>query len=142
MQTQSRRLDIRYKLYLACCISFCLEHSKKRPVVRKCLKHDSCEWKEIRASNIGTKFWNWSNILLLVRSLRQSNLLLFIASLQHLAPIILTLHHIHYSRWMSVFIQDILLLPEKNHKLFTEFLRGSFVVKSWLIQWHGVRPGS
>ena len=69
------------------------------------------------------------NILLLVRSLRQSNLLLFIASFQHLnAPIMFTLDHIHYSRWMSVFIQDLLLLPEKNHTLFTEFLRGSFVV--------------
>ena len=40
---KNKRLDIRYKLYLACCISFCLEHSKKRPVVRKCLKHGSCE---------------------------------------------------------------------------------------------------
>ena len=67
-------------------------------------------------------------IILLVRSLRQSNLLLFIASLQHLAPIMFTLDHIHYSRWMSVFIQDLLLLPKKNHKLFTEFLSGSFVV--------------
>ena len=39
-----------------------------------------------------------------------------------------TLDHIHYSRWMSVFIQDLLLLPENNHQLSTEFLRGSFVV--------------
>ena len=68
------------------------------------------------------------NILLLVRSLRQSNLLLFIATLQHHAPILFTLDHTHYSRRTSVIIRDLLLLPEKNHRLFIEFLRGCFAV--------------
>ena len=54
--------------------------------------------------------------------------MLFIATLQHLAPILFTLDHTHYSRWMSVFSQDLLLIPEKNHQLFIEFLTGSFAV--------------
>ena len=60
--------------------------------------------------------------------LRQSNLLFSIATLQHLAQILFTLDQMHYSRWMSVFIQDFLLLPEKNRQLFIEFFRGSFAV--------------
>ena len=83
--------------------------------------------------NTNFKYWHnvlelEQNILLLVRSLRQSNLLLFISTLQHLAPVFFILDHTHYSRWISVFIQDLLCLPEKNPTLFPEFMGGSFAV--------------
>ena len=71
--------------------------------------------------NTNFKYWHnvlelETNILVLVRSLRQSNLLLFISTLQHLAPVFFTLD--------VGFIQDLLCLT-----LFREFMGGSFAVK-------------
>ena len=91
------------------------------------------EWLRHMKKNTSFKYWYnvlrlEKNILLLVRSLRQSNFLLFISTLQHLAPMFFTLDRIHYSRWMSVFIQDLLCLPEKNPALFQQFMSGSFTV--------------
>ena len=56
--------------------------------------------------------------LMLVRSFRESNLLLLISCLKEAVPLCFALDHIHYSRWLSVFIQDLLVLSVENRDLF------------------------
>ena len=65
----------------------------------------------------GTMFKYWYSVLrfqmttlMLVRSFRESNLLLLISCLKEAVPLCFALNHIHYSRWLSVFIQDLLVL--------------------------------
>ena len=60
-----------------------------------------------------------TNILRLVRSFRESNLILMISSLEKLVEIFFALDHTKYSRWLSVFIQDLKLLSVKNPQLFS-----------------------
>ena len=47
------------------------------------------------------------NINQLVRSIREASFDLFVASLKQLCPLLFALDHIHYSRWIPVFILDL-----------------------------------
>ena len=68
--------------------------------------------------------------LMLIRSFRESNFTLFISTLEALTPLFFALDHIHYSRWVSVFIYDLKTLPEKFPQLNSQFLHGSFTVNT------------
>ena len=63
-------------------------------------------------------FKYWHNVLhsiqltlMLVRSFREANLDLLIVSLKLIVPLFFALDHVHYSRWVSVFIQELVTLP-------------------------------
>ena len=56
--------------------------------------------------------------LMLVRSFRESNLLLLLSCLKEAVPLCYALDHIHYSRWLSVFIHDLELLCVENPDMF------------------------
>ena len=43
----------------------------------------------------------------LVRSIREASFDLFVASIKQLCPLLFALDHIHYSRWIPVFILDL-----------------------------------
>ena len=69
-------------------------------------------------------------ILMLVRSLREANSVLFIAVLQKLDPYFFATDHTNYARWLSVFIHDLETLLVTNPNLYREFRAGKFAVQS------------
>lgn len=87
----------------------------------QCLKHPTFNYW-----NITLKFER--SILLYVRSLRESDFNLYIASLENLVPWFFALDRIHYSRWTSVHIKDMKNLKIKNPEVFEQFQNGKFVV--------------
>ena len=60
------------------------------------------------------------NILLFVRSLRESNMTLLLSSMKTDVPMCFALDHTHYARWLSVFIRDIELLYIEDKECFDE----------------------
>ena len=67
---------------------------------------------------------------MLVRSMREANLVLFIAVLQKLAPYFFAIDHTSYARWLSVFIYDLETLPVTNPNLCRVFRAGKCAVQS------------
>ena len=53
-----------------------------------------------------------------------------IVALEQIVPLFFALDHVHYSRWVSVFIEDLKLLPSKMPSLYKEFKDGHFVVNT------------
>lgn len=64
-----------------------------------------------------------------VRSLREANLDLFVATLEKLCPLLFALDHVHYSRWVPVFVHDLKMLKVSDPSLFNEFSKGYFTTK-------------
>ncbi len=69
-------------------------------------------------------------LLLLVRSIRESNFPMFVSALEQIAPWMFSLDHTHYSRWLPVFINDMKQLPVKHPAIYREFRRGHFTTKN------------
>ena len=69
-------------------------------------------------------------ILMLVRSMREANLMLFIAGLQKIAPYFFATDHTSYARWLSVFIHDLETLLATNLNLYRVFRAAKFAVQS------------
>ena len=89
------------------------------------------------STHTGPMFEYWRNILhyiklvlMLVRSFREANFDLFTVTLESIVPLFFTLDHIHYSRWLSVFIHDLKILPEKFPALHKELASGFFVANT------------
>ena len=70
-------------------------------------------------------------LLMFVRSLWEANFMLFIGSIKKMVPMFFALDHIHYARWLPVFIDDLEALTVENPTLFKGFQDGKFVVKSY-----------
>ena len=45
-----------------------------------------------------------------------------------MVPLFLSLDYVHYSRWVSLFIEDLKLPPVKLPSLYDKFKKGNFVV--------------
>ena len=73
-------------------------------------------------------------ILMLVRSFREADLILFISTLKKIVPLFFALDHTHYSRWLPVFIQDLEVMTVENPQLFRQFREGKFSVRSSLLE--------
>ena len=69
------------------------------------------------------------NINQLVRSIREASFDLFVASLKKLCPLLTALDHIHYSRWIPVFILDLKLLNVSDPANYHSFSKGYFVAR-------------
>ena len=67
-------------------------------------------------------------ILIFITAQRLGNFKLYVAALQEVMKFIFILDHIHYSRWLSVHIFDLLCLENIAPDVLTEFLKGKFVV--------------
>ena len=78
------------------------------------------DWKnEQRKKSINAQFWFTvieMEILLFmfVRSLRQADFDLFVRSLRDIIPWMFALDHVHYARWLPVFLEDLLALPSEH----------------------------
>ena len=91
----------------------------------------------IENQKVNPMFDSWFNVLgsikivfLIIRSFREANIDLLVAFLELMVPLFFSLHQVHYSRWVSVFIQDLKLLPVKLPSLYDEFNNGNFVVNT------------
>ena len=81
------------------------------------------------------QFLYWSTVfkiemmlLAFVKSLRISNYKMFLSCLEHVVPCMFAIDHIHFSRWLPVFINDLKLLPMKHASIYKEFLSGNFTM--------------
>ena len=87
---------------------------------------------------ISTNFEYWyavlelqSILLTFVRSIRICDFQMFIPSLENIVPWMFSLDHVHYSRWMPIFIQNLNDLKLWHNDIYEQFLNGDFtMVKS------------
>ncbi len=89
------------------------------------------QWCQVCAQQ-SVQFDYWLKTLslemLFIRSIREGNFQLYMESLTAIVPWMFALDHTHYSRWLSVHIQDMVSLKEKHPAIFTEFCAGNFSV--------------
>ena len=71
-------------------------------------------------------------ILIFVRSLRESNFILYVAALIELVPWFFALDRTNYARWLPVHVKDMLQLQHKHPDLLKEFKDGKFTVQKTL----------
>ena len=91
----------------------------------------------IENQKVNPMFDYWFNVLrsikivfLIIRSFREANIDLLVGSLELMVSLFFSFDHVHYSKWVSVFIQDLKLLPVKLPSLYDEFKKGNFVVNT------------
>ena len=93
------------------------------------------EWKK-KMCDEQPQFYFWSetmnmelDALVFVRSIREANFLLYCQALANLIPLFFAMDHTNYSRWASVHLRDMKLLPSTHPDLYNEFLKGHFTVQ-------------
>ena len=64
------------------------------------------------------------DVLVFIRSLREGKYPLYIASLRKLIRWYFVLDHYNYTRWLSVYIYDLLALPRNSSQLHKFFMDG------------------
>ena len=75
-------------------------------------------------------------ILLLIRAFREINFELYCQAFSELLPYLFANNHLHYARWLTIHLQDMLNLDEKHPRLAEKFNNGKFVVdKSTTLPW-------
>lgn len=62
-----------------------------------------------------------------ISSIRNAQFDLFVSSLEELCPILFSLDHTHYARWIPVFVNDLKVLKVTDPELHEEFAKGYFV---------------
>ena len=80
------------------------------------------------------KFWHITLqlellYLLFVRSLRESNFVLYIHILHKLVPWFFTLDHTNYARWIPVHLHDLGALQKQRPEVYQELVKGAFTVR-------------
>ena len=68
-------------------------------------------------------------LFMFVRSLREANFRLFISCLSSICTWMFALDHVHYARWLPVFINNLSFLRDKSNLVFDAFLNGFFTVR-------------
>ncbi len=68
-------------------------------------------------------------VLTYIRSVREGNVLLYIASLTKLSPWFFTTNHFHYARWVHIHVRDMVRLSEALPEIAAEFTKGNFTVQ-------------
>ena len=64
-----------------------------------------------------------------IKSLRLGDFSLFCSCLRDILPWFFALDHTHYSRWMSVFLEDVLKLQASNEGTYQALSKGYFTVR-------------
>jgi len=92
------------------------------------------EWKK-RRIEASPPFHYWYlvmelelTVLTFVQSIQQGDLVLYCDSLKRLITWFFALDHIHYARWLSVHLRDMLALPDWHPQIAEEFRNGKFVI--------------
>ena len=92
--------------------TWCSSESQKRP--------QFMYWSQTMALQLA--------VLLLVRSIRESNFDLYVCSLSEIIPWFFALDRHHYARWGAVHLRDMLMLPVKHPEIAEQFVSGRFTV--------------
>ena len=98
--------------------------------------HESFEnWVMVSCDQTMFKYWynvlqSIKTVFLFIRSFREANFPLFISTIEQLIPLFFALDRVNYSRWSSVFIQDLKELQKMHQPLFEHFVAGYFAVNS------------
>lgn len=93
------------------------------------------EWiQQMKEHSDSFKFWSnvldfQKVVLCFVRSLREANFYLFVASLDRLCSFFFALDHTHYARWGTVFVNELKLLGSTDPNLHEQFVSGFFVAR-------------
>lgn len=92
-------------------------------------------WKD-NLMKVSSNAYYWFTVIdleialfMFVKSLRESNFDLFVRCITYLVPWTFALDHVHYSRWMSVFLYDLTCLPIEHEDVFNQFMNGNFTIK-------------
>ena len=98
-----------------------------------CLDFQS--WITLNRNTI-PQFQYWSMVLELellvmqfVHSLRTADFDTYVQCIGQLTPWFFTFDHTNYSRWVSVHVRDMLMLPQTAPTVYEEFKKGNFVVQ-------------
>ena len=78
-------------------------------------------------SNSGHSLESWTSKRL--EDVRVSNFDVFVNALEQIAPLMFSLDHTHYARWLPIFINDLKQLKEKHPRIYEEFKKGHFTSK-------------
>lgn len=89
------------------------------------------------------KYWNNVAILIslmldLVRADRTANWQLHLETVEKCIPIFHCLDRINYTRWCSLYLEDMLLLKNKAPEVYDQFCKGRFVVNRSLVPFTSV----
>ncbi len=93
------------------------------------------EWKaNHRAESVNAEYWFTamemeSLYFMLVRSLRIGDFDSFLICLIFILPWFFALDHTQYSRWMSVFVNDLSVLEMQQNGIYDVFVKGYFTVR-------------
>ena len=68
-------------------------------------------------------------VLIYVRSVRESNFLLYIDALSRIVPWFIALGHTNYARWIPVHLRDMVTLSIKHPNVYEQFMAGNFTVR-------------
>lgn len=68
-------------------------------------------------------------VMIYVRSIRETNFLLYIDALSKLVPWFFALGHTNYARWLPVHLRDMTALKDTHPCVYDQFLKGNFAVK-------------
>ena len=98
-------------------------------------EYSNCnKWKKNRCAHSSTANY-WFTVIdleillfIFIRSLREGNFSLFVMSLKNIAPWMFALDHIHYARWLPVFLEDLEQMKNANNPVVDQFNKGFFTV--------------
>ena len=67
-------------------------------------------------------------LFMLIRSLREGDFPLFITSLENIVQWMFSLNHIHYARWLPVFLEDLKKMNNESNPVLEQFNKWYFSV--------------
>ena len=93
----------------------------------------SYEDNQLKSKSVNARYWFTvleleTLLFMFIRSLRSADFDLFRRCLKEIIPWMFALDHVHYSRWLSVFLHDLERLENTNENIFQNFMEGRFVV--------------
>ena len=69
------------------------------------------------------------SVLVFVRAIREADFKLYVDALTKIVPLFFALDHPNYARWIPVHLRDMVALKNVQPKVYSEFLKGKFVLK-------------
>ena len=125
-----KRSRYAYQLSLASLIALARDAFKEQPAQTP---YD--DWKvELSGKPVNAKYWFtvielYILLFMFIKSIRDTDVDLYVGCIQDIVPWMFALDHIHYSSWMSVFPFDLQQIPGQHPIIFQHFLNGKFTVK-------------
>ena len=103
------------------------------------------QWLETKKEKQMCFYWGMIlrlqiGILLFVRSIRESNFVLYVHCLKNAMKWVFALDHHHYARWGSVQLMDLYQLGKNCPDVYLEFMKGHFSFQKTCRQFFKMAP--